>query len=508
MLINLIILLFFSISVNAAEYGGLLRINALNQVITLNPTQAVDNASLKITNQIFENLLTIDESGNLQPLLAKSWEITDRGRKFVFDLKENIYFHEKFKENKNTKNRGREVTADDWKWSLNYLASPENKSPYRELLKDVKGYQEFTSGEIEQLSGIRTEGKYRLIIELEKSNIPFLYNLAHHATVVMPREDVLNSNLIWGLNPVGSGAFVFEEINSESLSLKRNNNYWQSDMENRSLPYLDGIKFYFPNSDQESKDYFSLYKLTSEEYSKFLTDSFTEKSHRFKKIVGNNLKYYGIIINVNNSELLDKQKFREFLNYALNREKIISNLALNNFIPAQDFLTASNESLYSYDPKRAEEIIKGFDLNSNLSINLAVNENSLNQKIAEEIKEQLRDYGISIEIEKRNWVNHLNFKDNSLLKEEYLIARTSDIAAPYNFIYENFHSDNLRSGSNYNAFNNSRLDNLLEYIKIESDPNNRERAFELIKEIIQSETPVIYLFQSAESYLIDKRIKI
>ena len=507
LLINLIIVLLFSLTVNAAEYGGTLRIRSLQQVISLNPTQAVEDISIEITNQIFENLLNIDQNGKLKPLLAKSWEIKDGGRKFSFNLKENVYFQEKIKEDEKTKNRGREVTAEDWKWSLNFLASPKNKSPYTELLKDVKGYQEFKSGEADELSGIRTEGKYRLIIELQRANIPFLYNLTHHAAVVMPREDVINSNLHWSLNPVGSGAFIFENIDSESLVLRKNNNYWQRNDEDKPLPYLDKIKFYFPNTNKNSLNHFSLYKLTSEEYSKFLANSFTDKNYRFKKVAKNYLNYYGIVFNIGNDELLDKRRFREFLNYALDRQKIIENLALNNFIPVRDFFAASNKKIYSYNPKRAEEIIKDFDLNSNFRIKLAVNENSVNQKIAEEIKAQLIDYGIEIEIEKRNWVKHLNFKDNSLFREEYLLAKSSNINVPYNFIYKNFHSDNLSSDNYYNLFNNSRLDNFLEYIKIESDKENRERALSLIKDIIYSEIPVLYLFQSAESYLVDKRIR-
>ncbi|RQD69868.1 MAG: hypothetical protein D5S01_10745, partial [Halanaerobium sp. MSAO_Bac5] len=170
LILNLIILLFFSISINAAEQQSMLKIRALNRPITLNPTQAAADISVEITNQIFENLLSVDQNGNLKAELADSWQISDGGRKLTFDLKENIYFQKEFKGNITSKNRGREVRAEDWKWSLNYLASPENRSPYRELLKDIKGYQEFSSGESEQLSGIRTEGKYRLIIELKRSN--------------------------------------------------------------------------------------------------------------------------------------------------------------------------------------------------------------------------------------------------------------------------------------------------------------------------------------------------
>ncbi|MCC3145552.1 ABC transporter substrate-binding protein [Halanaerobium sp. Z-7514] len=507
LILNLIILLFFSISINAAEQQSMLKIRALNRPITLNPTQAAADISVEITNQIFENLLSVDQNGNLKAELADSWQISDGGRKLTFDLKENIYFQKEFKGNITSKNRGREVRAEDWKWSLNYLASPENRSPYRELLKDIKGYQEFSSGESEQLSGIRTEGKYRLIIELKRSNTPFLYNLAHHAAVVMPKEDVLNPDRQWSLNPVGSGAFAFENIDSESLTLKRNNNYWQKDDQDRALPYLEGIKYYLEAGEEKPIDYFSLYKLNSDQYGQFLAGSLEVENYNFKKIAADQLKYYGIVFNKNNSDLLAQAKFREFLNYAVDRQEIIENLALNDFLPAKDFLTASNKKLYSYNPEKAEKIIEDYNLNSNFTIQLAVNKNSVNQKIAEEVKKQLLEYGIEIELEKRNWVNHLNFKTESNHQSEYLLAKSSNIADPYNFLYQNFHSDNLSSDSEYKPFTNSRLDNFLDYIKIEVEQENRERALALIKDIVIAETPLLYLFQSAESYLIDERIR-
>ncbi|RQD73146.1 MAG: hypothetical protein D5S01_08345, partial [Halanaerobium sp. MSAO_Bac5] len=250
-----------------------------------------------------------------------------------------------------------------------------------------------------------------------------------------------------------------------------------------------------------------LYKLNSDQYGQFLAGSLEVENYNFKKIAADQLKYYGIVFNKNNSDLLAQAKFREFLNYAVDRQEIIENLALNDFLPAKDFLTASNKKLYSYNPEKAEKIIEDYNLNSNFTIQLAVNKNSVNQKIAEEVKKQLLEYGIEIELEKRNWVNHLNFKTESNHQSEYLLAKSSNIADPYNFLYQNFHSDNLSSDSEYKPFTNSRLDNFLDYIKIEVEQENRERALALIKDIVIAETPLLYLFQSAESYLIDERIR-
>lgn len=43
---------------------------------------------------IFETLVTLDENGEQQPLLAKSWEIAPDGKSYTFHLQENIKFHD------------------------------------------------------------------------------------------------------------------------------------------------------------------------------------------------------------------------------------------------------------------------------------------------------------------------------------------------------------------------------------------------------------------------------
>lgn len=45
-------------------------------------------------NLLFESLVKIENDGSYTPWLAKSWEIKDKGKTYVFQLRDDVYFHD------------------------------------------------------------------------------------------------------------------------------------------------------------------------------------------------------------------------------------------------------------------------------------------------------------------------------------------------------------------------------------------------------------------------------
>ena len=54
--------------------------------ITLDPARAGDSTSMFVIWQLFEGLVEMTQDGELIPALARSWEIEDRGARYVFHL--------------------------------------------------------------------------------------------------------------------------------------------------------------------------------------------------------------------------------------------------------------------------------------------------------------------------------------------------------------------------------------------------------------------------------------
>jgi ABC-type transport system substrate-binding protein len=505
------VILFFTLItsswVGAASTGETLNIRELKKPLTLNPIYAADDLSKKITKQIFENLVIINKQGKLEPYLAESWKIKDEGRTIEVNLRDDIYFHEKIKDNIDTKNRGRNVTAEDWKWSLNYLASPKNKSTYADLLENVLGYSDYILGKSKEIRGINVINKYRLEFKLKTSNALFLYNLAHPAAVVMPKEDVENKNLFWDLNPVGTGAFKFNNLDKNTLTLIKNSNYWDYEDDSK-LPFLEEINFHFADSTSNNAGHienYSLYKISSNEYNTF-KDENTPKNYNLTKFPGSNIYYYGLYFNNVNyqDQQIDNKEFRESLNYIIDRKELIENLNPVFYMPIK-----ANQDIFINkinNERKVEELRKIIESSSDSKLKLLINNKDINIKIAEEIKKQFLKYNIELEIVKLNWSNYINEIESDSKKYD-LFFMSYNINNIFSFLRETFYSETEEQKDNYFNYDNSRLNYLLDYLEIETDAAKRDKAYEIIREIVRSDIPAFYLMQSADTFLVENKVK-
>ncbi len=83
---------------------------------------------MAISNAIFENLLEVDLDGNVVPSLAhKLPVINDDATRFVFDLRDDVVFQ-----------NGQKFTAEDVKYSYEYMLDPKNRSIRRTLFSPIK----------------------------------------------------------------------------------------------------------------------------------------------------------------------------------------------------------------------------------------------------------------------------------------------------------------------------------------------------------------------------------
>ena len=92
----------------------------------LDPQIVDDGESAKVTNQIYEGLLTYaDDSTEVKPCLAKSWKVSDDGLEYTFELQEGVKFHDgtdfnaeavMFNVERNTFYKTEDMTYADFVW--------------------------------------------------------------------------------------------------------------------------------------------------------------------------------------------------------------------------------------------------------------------------------------------------------------------------------------------------------------------------------------------------------
>ncbi|WP_229262668.1 ABC transporter substrate-binding protein [Duganella radicis] len=194
----------------------------------LDPAVASDIATLSLLENLFDPLLRYDYLARPVKLipntLAAMPEVSDDGKTYTFRLRDDVYFtpDAAFKGTK------RQVTADDYVYSLKRLYDPALKSPWLYLFDGV--------------ADIQPVDKLTLRIRLNAPDPNFLFYLAMPATSVVAREVMEAYGAQAGNHPVGSGPFrIGSWKRSDQIVLLANREFRPTEFQGKRLPILDRI---------------------------------------------------------------------------------------------------------------------------------------------------------------------------------------------------------------------------------------------------------------------------
>jgi peptide/nickel transport system substrate-binding protein len=186
--------------------GGTLHYGTIGDFATLEGQTLLPTA-LDTIWSVWDRLTTYDTSMQVQPMLAESWDISSDYTQIKLNLRKGVQFH-----------TGRELTADDVKWSLLRLQDPK-----------IGGT---LIGRAQVMIGVDIPDKYTVIV---KASRPWAeaFDFFEYVNIIDPVT--LQSA---GLSkPTGTGPFVFAEyVQGDHVRLARNTNYWRNDR-----PYLDEV---------------------------------------------------------------------------------------------------------------------------------------------------------------------------------------------------------------------------------------------------------------------------
>ncbi|MFN4140473.1 ABC transporter substrate-binding protein [Aestuariivirga sp.] len=164
---------------------------------TLDPATFADIAPGMMSWNSRSNLVELGPDLKLKPELAESWEGTDGGRKWVFRLRQGVEFH-----------NGKTLEAEDVLFSLNHHLKPDSKSAIKSMLADI--------------SEIKADGKFGLIITLKEPNADFPYVLADYHAQIVP-----HNTTDFG-DGVGTGPYVMKSFEpGVRWTGSRNPNYFK-----------------------------------------------------------------------------------------------------------------------------------------------------------------------------------------------------------------------------------------------------------------------------------------
>ncbi len=202
------------------------------------PAAAHDLYSGTVEQVIFETLYTYDylaRPAKLVPLTAEALPvITENGQTYTIKIKKGIYFTP----DPAFKGERRELTADDYIYSLKRLTDPKIRSPWTWLVDGkIVGLDELAAKAKEmgtfdyatKISGLEAVDRYTLRIRLKQPDYNLPYVLAHEPTSAVAREVVAAYADEGGRvmsNPVGTGPYKLAKwIRSSKIFLEANPDY-------------------------------------------------------------------------------------------------------------------------------------------------------------------------------------------------------------------------------------------------------------------------------------------
>lgn len=167
------------------------------------PHKQTAQATAEIVFMMADTLVSLaPDMKTLHPGLAKSWEVSEDGLTYTFQLRDDVSFCD-----------GKKFTAKDAAFSLNRLVNKETKSPVA-----------WRAGKVDS---IEATGDYTLVYKLTAPYSELLYQLTQSFTVMIDEDNVkaLGENFgISGMN--GTGPFCWGEWTPrDKMVLNRNDAY-------------------------------------------------------------------------------------------------------------------------------------------------------------------------------------------------------------------------------------------------------------------------------------------
>ncbi|MEP2680275.1 MAG: ABC transporter substrate-binding protein [Sulfitobacter sp.] len=375
-----------------AKSGGNITITYKDDVATLDPAIGYDWQNWSMIKSLYDGLMDYAPgTTDLRPGLAESYEISEDGQTFTFKLREGVKFH-----------NGREMTAEDVKYSLDRVTNPKTQSPGAGFFGSIAGFDAISSGETETLEGVKVIDPLTVEITLSRPDATFLHVMGLNFAAVVAKEAVEEAGADFGKTAMGTGAFKLGEWTiGQRLVFEKNEDYWRE-----GLPYLDSVTF-----EVGQEPIVALLRLQNGEVdvpgdgippAKF-QEVMADPEQAARVVEGGQLHTGYITLNTKMPPF-DNADVRRAVNMAINKERI-TQVINGRAVPATQPLPPSMPGYtegyegYGYDPEKAKEMLAEAGFADGFETELYVMNTDPNPRIAQAIQQDLSKIGIKASIQ-------------------------------------------------------------------------------------------------------------
>lgn len=202
--------------------GKELNITRAADVSSLDPSKATDTESSLILANTMEPLTRVDKDGNVTPGMAETWETSEDGLTWTFNLRKGSKW-----------SNGDEVTAKDFEYSWKRTIDPATASTYAWILYDIAGAEEanLKGGSLDDV-GVKAVDDYTLQVTLNRPVTYFNKLVCDARFFPMNQKFVEAQGEKFGTTmetTLYNGPFTLTTWKMEDqYAMSKNANYWDS----------------------------------------------------------------------------------------------------------------------------------------------------------------------------------------------------------------------------------------------------------------------------------------
>ena len=447
-----------------------------------------------IINAIFEGLVYKDASTlEVQPGVAESWEISDDGRIYTFNIRRDAKW-----------SNGDSLTAQDFVWSWWRGLQPALGSQYVFMFFPIKNAEAFFRGEVTDFDkvGVKAIDDYTLQVELNNPTPYFLQLMDHYSTFPVHRATIEKFGEAWESytgwtrpqNIVSNGPFKMDSWQlNRNVKVSPNPHYWDHDRIK-----LNGIVFYSTELSTTEERMFRAGQLH------YTNESLIDRIPYYRENYPERLQiapYVGTYLYRLNTEVegLDDPRVRRALAMTIDRDRLVTNVLNDIFTPAYSItppglLGYQPPKLFDYDPEGARTLLaeagypngEGFP-----SFELQYNTSEQHRKVAIAVQQMWnKELNIQVNLQNKDWKVYLDDENTG----NFQISRGGWIA---DYVDPNSFLDLWITGSELNRTNwgNSEYDELV--LRTAPEAKTREERFAAFYEaesIILKDMPFIPIY--------------
>ena len=425
----------------------------------MDPQVQASIATFRVTTQIFDRLVMMDNEMNIVPGLAESWDVVD-DKTTVFHLRQGVKFH-----------NGEEMTSEDVKYSLERCIASDGVN-YNYLIID----------------SITCDDDYTVTIKTKEPFNALLPRLSlDAASIICKNADTSPEE--FNKHPVGTGPFKFVSWDlAGDVVLEANEDYWQGAPKVKKLIFRTVPEAINRTIGLQTGEIGLAYDLQ-------ITDLEELKGNENVTTItapSNTVWYLGMNCQ---KDKLNNTKVRQAIVYGINVQDVIDLVfsgvatpAHNTMVPESVEGYAPDTVTYDYNVEKAKQLLAEAGYPDGFDTTLWCADSQVMRDLSVVLQEQLRQIGINAEIKTMEQGQYYS-ETGKGTHDLFIMSKTS--IDPDSMLRAMYHTEAFGLSGNRSFWATPEVDSMLDEASTTIDKERELDLYKQVQTIVATEVPLV-----------------